>query len=295
MSHVIDLELDLGAEIAVLSDLQRTARVERLLFREQNDEERERLIEILVATRPRAVLLLGDLVFCGSSRRGWAYFDRLTKTFSRSGIELLPILGNHDCWSLGDTASNHFFARFPRLERRRFYTARLGPLGIVALDSNRSWMPRAAWDEQSVFYDRALADFDADPKVRGVLVLVHHPPFTNGIVTGPSTLVSRSFVPSYVRAKKTLLMLSGHAHTYEHFSRDDRHFVVCGGGGGPRHLLRKPGERVFPDLFDGPPLRDFHFLGLRPEADALDVRVTGLAKGAQEARPMDVFRLVWPG
>jgi hypothetical protein len=192
-------------------------------------------------------------------------------------------------------ASGHFFERFPRLEGRRFFSARLGPLGIVALDSNRFWMPRSTWNEQSACYDRALAELDADPNIRGVLVLVHHPPFTNNTVTGPSKLVAASFVPRYLQSQKTLLMLSGHAHTYEHFSQETRHFLVCGGGGGPRHRLRGPAERAFPDLFDGPPLRDFHFLTLRPETDALDVRVTGLAKGAREARPMDAFRLVWPG
>lgn len=285
-----------GGRVAVVSDLQRTALVERLfLLAEQNDAERAGIIAALAEARPDALLLLGDHVFLGASSRAWAFFDRLVEPLRAAGIELLPILGNHDCWSIGARGLRHYFARFPRLEGRRFYTTRLGPLGIVALDSNQFFIPSSEWDEQSLFYDKTLADLDADPDVRGILVLVHHPPFTNGTVTGPSALTERSFVPSFLRSRKALLMLSGHVHAYEHFVREGRHFVICGGGGGPRHRLLPKERQAFRDLFDGPSIRDFHFLTLAPDETGLDVRALGLAKGATRVSPMDRFRLDWPG
>ncbi|MDC0749425.1 metallophosphoesterase family protein [Polyangium mundeleinium] len=285
-----------GGRVAVVSDLQRTALVERLFLRaEQNDAERTGILAALTAARPDATLLLGDHVFLGASSRAWAFFDRLVEPLRAAGVELLPILGNHDCWSIGPRGLRHYFSRFPRLEGSRFYTARLGPLGIVALDSNRIFMPARQWDEQSLFYNKTLARLDADPDVRGILVLVHHPPFTNGTVTGPSALTQRTFVPAFLRSRKAVLMLSGHVHAYEHFVREGRHFVVCGGGGGPRHRLRPKERQMFRDLFDGPSIRHFHFLTLAPDETGLDVRALGLAKGATRVLPMDQFRIDWPG
>ncbi|MDI1443311.1 metallophosphoesterase [Polyangium sp. 6x1] len=284
-----------GGRVAVVSDLQRTALVERLfLLAEQNDAERTGIVTALAASRPEVALLLGDHVFLGGSSRAWAFFDRLVEPLRAANIELLPILGNHDYWSIGPLGLRHYFARFPRLERRRFYTARIGPLGVVALDSNRPFMTARQWDQQSRFYEETLVDFDADPGLRGILVLVHHPPFTNGTVTGPSALTQRAFVPSFLRSRKTVLMLSGHVHAYEHFVREGRHFVVCGGGGGPRHRLLPKARQAFRDLFDGPSIRDFHFLTLAPGYTGLDVRAHGLPKGGTRTSSMDHFRIEWP-
>jgi hypothetical protein len=127
-----------------------------------------------------------------------------------------------------------------------------------------------------------------------VLVLAHHPPWTNGTVTGPSELVERTFVPAFLRARKTLGMFSGHVHAYERFSRQNRHLVVCGGGGGPRHELLPPERRRFHDLFMGRALRDFHFLTFAQAGEGIDVEVVGLQKGATCARPIDRFRMVFP-
>ncbi|MRG94895.1 metallophosphoesterase family protein [Polyangium spumosum] len=294
-SPSLDVPLRERARIAVVSDLQRTALVERVFLRaEENDAERAGIVAALAASRPDVTLLLGDHVFLGASRRAWAFFDRLVEPLRAAGVELLPVLGNHDCWSFGPRGLRHYFARFPRLDGRRFYTARLGPLGVVALDSNRLFMPSQTWAEQIQFYATTMARLDADPGVRGVLVLVHHPPFTNGTVTGPSSLVERSFVPAFLRSRKGIVMLSGHVHAYEHFVRDGRHFVVCGGGGGPRHRLLPKARQVFRDLFDGPSIRDFHFLTLEPTDRGLDVRATGLPKGGARTSPMDHFHVDWP-
>lgn len=283
-----------GATIAVVSDLQTTSFVERMLLREQNEDERVHLIKALEKTRPEVLLLLGDHVFYGASKNDWAYVDNLLARLRETGTEILPILGNHDCWAFGNAALDHYFGRFPKLEQRRFYAARLGSLGVIALDSNKFWMPNSLWHEQTTFYTKTLAELEADADVAGILVLVHHPPWTNGTVSGPSSLVATSFVPEYLRARKTMLMLSGHVHAYEHFLQQGRHFLVCGGGGGPRHHLRPAPHRQFEDLFAGPTLRDFHYLTIKEGDLGLDIEAIGLAKGATETRPMDSFQVPWP-
>ncbi len=141
-----------------------------------------------------------------------------------------------------------------------------------------------------------LAAFDADPSVRGVVVFVHHPPFTNSTVTGDELHVRQAFVPPFAAARKTLAMVAGHVHSYEHFVRGAKTFLVAGGGGGPRaRLARGAARRHADDLFDGPELRHFHFLLCSPGPSGLDVEVVGLEKGASDCAPLARFTLPWAG
>ncbi len=279
-----------GARLAVVGDLQRTGLVE--FWREQNDAERARIVRAIVEEAPALLLTLGDHVFDGGSARDWARFDALLSPVREAKIPVLPIIGNHDCWR-GRGALRHYFARFPHLEGAHWYARKVGPLGLVALDSNRFWMSPERREEQRRWLAGELARFDADRQVRGVLVLVHHPPYTNSTVASPSIAVEFSFVPAFLRAKKTLAMLSGHVHAYEHFAREGRHFLVSGGGGGPRHRLYPPEWQKVPDLFAGPTLRDFHYLRIEPGDEGLTIEARGLAKGAEEFRPLDELFLPW--
>ncbi len=126
---------------------------------------------------------------------------------------------------------------------------------LVFLDSNIDELPAATWEAQRVWYEATLAAYDADAAVRGVLVLLHHPPYTNSTVTSDEEHVQRVIVPPLLHAKKTLGLVSGHVHSYERFERGGKMFLVSGGGGGPRARLAEGGARRHPDdLFQGPPL-----------------------------------------
>jgi Icc-related predicted phosphoesterase len=280
-----------GARIAVVGDLQRTGIVE--FWREQNDAERARVVRAIAQEAPALLITLGDHVFDGGSTWDWARFDALFAPIREAKIPVLPILGNHDCWPRGSGPLRHYFDRFPHLDGARWYTRKVGPLGLVALDSNRFWISSQSWQRQRQWFEGELARLDADDEVRGVLVLVHHPPYTNSRVAAPSIAVEFSFVKAFLRARKTLCMLSGHVHAYEHFTREGRHFLVSGGGGGPRHALLPPHEKIFDDLFAGPSPRDFHFLLLEPGDRGLAIQARGLAKRAEEFRPMDELFLPW--
>jgi hypothetical protein len=163
---------------------------------------------------------------------------------------------------------------------------------LVFLDSNIDELPAAAWEAQRVWYEKTLADFDRDPEVRGVLVLLHHPPYTNSTVTSDEPQVQRTVVPPLLHAKKTLGLVSGHVHNYERFLRDGKMFLVSGGGGGPRAQLAEGSDRRHPDdLFMGPPIRSFHFTVFTVTADGLAAEVMGLPKGGTRVTPMDRFTL----
>jgi 3',5'-cyclic AMP phosphodiesterase CpdA len=278
---------------AAVGDLQRTSLAE--VWRESNDRERDRVIRSIAEDGPDFVALLGDLVFRGSSVAEWARFDTLAAPLREAGIPAVPILGNHEYWVARRRALANFFARFPSLAGRHWHAARYGPLALVALDSNIRFLPPAAWEEQRSWFAGELARADADRQVRGTLVLVHHPPYTNSTVTGDETHVQRAFVPPFAAAEKAIVMLSGHVHSYERFERGGKTYVVAGGGGGPRaRLAAGERRRHADDLFDGPPVRHFHYILSTVTAEGLSFEMKGMDKGGSAFEPLDCFLLPWP-
>ena len=276
---------------AIVGDVQRTSVFE--VWRESNPRERQAICAAAAAEEPDFTVLLGDLVVTGSSAAEWTAFDRLVAPLRRVS-PLLPILGNHEYWMAGSASLANYFARFPALERRRWYSALYGPLGMIFLDSNLVFLRRRAWDEELRWYGEELSRLDADRGVRGILVFVHHPPFTNSRVTADQEHVKTRIVPPMAAARKTLAMFSGHVHSYERFGREGKTFVVSGGGGAPRAPLSSGRRRRHgDDLFDGPARRQFHFLSGELGEGGLSFSVHGLDKGGREVAPIDRFDLPW--
>jgi hypothetical protein len=282
-----------SGRFAVVGDLQRTSRAE--FWRESNPEERRRLVVQISTRGPDFVVGLGDLVFRGSSRRDWEEFDALTAPLRAAGIPVFPVLGNHEYWTRREPALRNALARFPRLAASRWYTETYGPLRLVFLDSNESALGAAAWREEARWLDAELERADAEEAVNGVIVFVHHPPYTNSTVTGDELHVRKAFVPPFAAARKTIAMISGHVHSYEHFVRGGKAFLVAGGGGGPRvRLARGAKRRHVDDVFEGPEVRHFHFLLCTPGLSGLGVEVVGLEKGRDTFFPLAEFTLAWP-
>lgn len=280
-------------EFAVVGDLQPTSGLE--VWRESNQAERRLIVREVARDGPDFVALLGDLVFCGSSDSAWSEFDRLCAPLRSEKVLAMPVLGNHEYWLSKRPALANFFARFPHLQNRHWYAARYGPLGLVFLDSNAHWLPPPRWREQLAWYHRQLAAFDAAPDVKGVLVLLHHPPFTNSRVTSDTVHVQKELVPLFQLAAKTIAMLSGHVHSYERFERGGKTFLVTGGGGGPRAPLAQGSRRRHSDdAFEGPALRLFHYLRMRLRPDGLEVEARSLEKKGDSFETMERFALGWP-
>ncbi len=282
-----------GPTFAAVGDLQRTSTLE--FWRESNDGERERLVREITRVRPGFLVSLGDLVFDGASERHWARLDALTAPLREADIPVLPVLGNHEYWGSDAAALANYFQRFPVLEGRRWYCRMQGPVGLVFVDTNLDVLDDARRREQLAWLDATLSAFEADRSVRGVLLFGHHPPFTNSTVTGDEQDVQEQLVPRVLRFPKVLGYFSGHVHNYERYVRGGKLFVVSGGGGGPRARLATGSQRRHPDdLFQGPPVRDFHFLLFHPGPEGLEVEARGLAKGGEAFTPMDRFTLPWP-
>jgi predicted phosphohydrolase len=281
-----------NVRFAVAGDLQRTASVLEF-WREQNDAEREQVVAAIARAQPDLLVLTGDCVFDGGSDAQWSAFDRLMAPLHATPA--IAAFGNHEYWRSRVSAERQLLSRFPLDGDRHWFSVALGPLRLIVLDSNRSALDERVWASQQGWFKATLQSFDADPAVRGVVVVFHHPPFTNSTVTGDGDIIQRDLVPDFLQARKTLAMLNGHVHSYERFSRGGKLFVVSGGGGGPRAALETGEGRRHPDdLFVGPSLRSFHFAVYRLTALGLEAEVHALAKGSTQWQVVDRFTLPFP-
>jgi Icc-related predicted phosphoesterase len=264
--------------IAVIGDLQETSLLELCIGRESNDAERVLLINEITKQNPAMIVLLGDMVFDGSDVKEWRGFDKLLIPARQSKIPVYPVLGNHEYRGFNSTAENNFRSRFPQLKKSEWYIQKYDSIALVFLNSNRPDMCPVKWDAQQTWYERSMKQLDADSSVKAVITFLHHPAYTNSVVTGDEPDVQLAFVPAYVKSKKGLALISGHAHTYERFRKDGKTFIVSGGGGGPRVGLHD-GIDFHKDLYPGSSPRPFHFLLLNRDSSGINITVKGLLKG----------------
>jgi hypothetical protein len=249
--------------IFIVGDVQRTGFWERVLFREQNDSERNRLMSEIGKEMPSAVIFLGDCVATGGDEKCWEMFDALTATIRGRSIPAFEVVGNHEYAGSQPKGLRLCAARFPLIAHSTWYSVRSGGTAIIVLNSNFSKLSSAETSAQSRWYREAIVSLDADSSVNAIIVCTHHPPYTNSTIVSASADVRREFVPPFLASPKTVLFLSGHAHAYEHFLVQGKNFVVSGGGGGPRQkLVVNPKKRQYDDLYNGPAIRPFHFLRL---------------------------------
>lgn len=288
-----DIPSDSSGSFAIASDTQETLGIEIfLLRRETNQEDSKVLIEDL-AKQPIAFLaMLGDFTGWGSSPSRWSYFDQLMSPLSGAGISVVGTLGNHEYFGNNKRALKNAYARFPQLAKKHWYERKHGQVALLLLDTNDSEYSKKEWNDQMSWVQTRLKELDADPTVKGVLVMAHHPPYTNSKITKDNKALIKSLVPALNSSKKTLAYFAVHAHGYEHFNIQKVHYIVTGGAGGARvnYLTGKKARHL--DLFSqSPEKRPFNYLVLTPEETGIAVSVRGLVKGEKSMNEMDHFFL----
>ena len=260
--------------IVVLGDTQRTTWEEVVfMWREQNEAARLALIQkIATEEHPAFVVHLGDMVESGGSAQNWEYFDRLVSPLTVRKIQILPVLGNHDHWGSEKALRQSIQKRFPVLGANGFYKKEHAGLGLVWLDSN---LHGAAGAQQSAWLDQVLAEFGRNDAVRGVVLFMHHPAYTNGKSRHGEPYVQREVLPRFFAAPKTVALLSGHVHGYERFVVRGREFVVTAGGGGPRVEYELPPEAPYVPAYNTKTdsRRPFNYVVMQPTSTGLDFTV----------------------
>ncbi len=259
----------------LVGDTQSTSRWE--FWRERNDRERKSIIDEIAKYDPAFVIHLGDLTTRGSSEKHWQEFDDMHREFPKKKIPYFPILGNHEFYGNDKKALQNYFERFPHLHQRRWYSFTWNNVAMVMVDSNFSALTKEQIEGQSQWYLNELEKFEKNTEIDFIIVCCHEPPFTNSRVVSPNEKVKVYFADPFLRFQKTRLFFSGHNHSYERFQMGDKHFIVSGGGGGPRHkVIIDPRKRRYQDLFSGPELRFFHFCEIESGNDTLVFKVLRL-------------------
>jgi hypothetical protein len=152
---------------------------------------------------PGLLVLLGDMVFDGSSSEQWAYFDNLMSPVKE--IPVLPVMGNHDYYEgNGVYGLKLIKSRFPHIDNSTWYSRIYGNVALVFLDSNEPRLSKSAWLEQQIWFSETLKELDKDPGIKSVLVFTHHPPYTNSIVTGDEKHIQNAFIKSFMDSEKTV-------------------------------------------------------------------------------------------
>lgn len=259
--------------IVVVGDLQRTVLAEQVyLGRRQNDAVRETLTRAITDERPDVLLLLGDLVADGASDREWRYFDRLMNELRERGTAFHALRGNHD-YSVFDrsTSEANFFRRFTAAQPDRPDLVRFGDVAYVGLDSNFGMIGAVNTAREASAYRQLLTELDGDTSVRAIIVGSHHPPYSNSRLSNTEQVIDL-FAKPFLDARKTVLYLSAHVHSYERFELNGKTFIVSGGGGGPRRVVDVSDTRRWRhDVYRGPSRRPFHYLRMSLSDAAIDV------------------------
>jgi len=284
--------------IAVIGDLQQTGSLARLVRRRENTSaDQIRLLADLNARAGQlaALVVVGDLVYSGRSRRHWQHFDSLVTPIADS-VPVLPAIGNHDypCWFVElcrtDKLSRGMQARFPWLAPGEPYDVAADDVLMLFLDSESRLV------EQSVWLRRQLET--AARRFRAALVFYHRPALSNSIertVQG-NPEVERVILPVLRDAPLPTVAFNGHIHGFEHFLVGTANFVTTAGGGGPR-VAMPSGSRA--DLYSGPQcvqpkgktLRPFNYVLLHRKPEGLTVEVRGFCRGDESVRTLYSFEV----
>lgn len=293
--------------IAVVGDLQMTPWLVRTLRRSEfNEAEQAMLVEDLQerAGELDALIIVGDLVFTPRARRQWARFDRLIGPMA-GRLPVLPAMGNHDynCVFVELCSQRRIPGnvkiRFPWLEPGAAYIVAYGDLGLVFLDSE------TALPEQGEWLRNMLPEIER--RFEAVLIFTHRPPFTDssiGSLAPGHTELQQYIVSALADSPVVPVFISGHVHGYEHLRVDGVHYVVSGGGGGPRRFLLPNRRR---DVYSGRDcrrdeaggaLRPFNYLLIERRTERLNITVRGFCRGDAGIRVVESFDIplpVWAG
>ncbi|MCE9636870.1 MAG: metallophosphoesterase [Planctomycetes bacterium] len=231
------------------------------VWRDDATPGRLAVIARIAELRPDFALNSGDLVAQGADRNDWAQYDRETAPIRDAGVPMFAGLGNHDLAGDESEALRNARARFPSLGRLRSFTLD-EPTGVpgasvrlVVIDTNFRAREDDDAEELTAWLRTTLDAAERDPGVRDVLLVTHHPPFTNAAMHGPSLWVRETALGMAKSHWKVRAIISGHVHSYERF-RDGNagehvDCIVSGGGGAPLVTLNRD-QPAYRDLYDGP-------------------------------------------
>ena len=211
-----------AARIAITGDTgERNAAVEATAKRMQIESERE-------GEPYDALVIVGDMIYPDGDAD--LTDASINEPFARilDDAQLIPVLGNHDIQS-GE--SREIMGQLGR--DSDWYVQEIGPVRLIALDSNR------VGDKRQMAWLRGVLD-EEQPPGTWTIAAMHHPAYSAGD-HGSSMNVRRKWSPLF-EAANVPLVLAGHDHDYQRsMPQNGITYVVSGGGS----KLRETGREDF--------------------------------------------------
>jgi hypothetical protein len=227
------------------------------------------LAQRIAAEHPVAVIMNGDVPYNGSVPNDYAVFKSETKPWRDAGIKVFPSLGNHELVGGEQKGLENWWANFPELKNRRWYSAQLGSrVYAIALDTDSLLLPesdQARWLEKQIDGLPASVDF--------VVFTMHHPPVADvqkhiEVDHNPrdNEIALRNYLSqAAMRSHARFLISAGHIHNYERHVVDQVTYLVSGGGGAVPYYV----ERTPDDLYKSVLFPNFHYVKITLEKDRL--------------------------
>jgi len=245
-----------------------------------NPRVRKYLVDRIAQEKPNALFVSGDLPFRGANQADWNIYRQETSPWDEAKLRVYPTIGNHELVPLESPGLKNYFAQFPWLGERRWYSVQIGSVYLIVLDSNSGksqdafdpGMPQRLWLESQLAHLPAEVNF---------LFFLTHMPLVNDIqsevitdLPSPTAVVLRHYLEDQSqRTHAKFIVVSGHIHNYERFELNGVSYIVSGGGGAKPYPVyaRNPG-----DLYRDPGYPNFNYLVFEvhgKQADATMFRV----------------------
>jgi hypothetical protein len=223
-------------------------------------DARRALVARIAAENPAAVFINGDVPWHGVDADYEVYRSE-TRRWRAQHLRIYPALGNHEFSACQESIClERWWDTFAQLRGRRWYSVAIGDKLVgIALDSDASLLPGS--DQRSWFEDQVAS---LDPKVRVVLIVMHHPPVadvqTSGL-TDHNPRPNEQSLAAYLRTAAAgtaarFVVSAGHIHNYERFEQDGVVYLVSGGGGAFPYEV----QRTASDLYQNADFPNYHYV-----------------------------------
>jgi hypothetical protein len=233
---------------------------------------RKWLAQRVAEEKPDLLLLTGDMPFHGSDLADWKVYSQETAAWTEEHLRIYPTIGNHE--GLPDPAKGiaNYFAAYPQVASRSYYSVQLGNVYLITMDSSTfmgaGW-PQHRWLQAQLAHIPQSADF---------VFLLFHVPLVADLQTAfmlgipdPSTLRLRHELEACAaRSRAKFVVFNGHIHNYERFDVNGIMHVISGGGGARPYPIFIRGDQ---DLYRAGTYPNFNYVVITLEGKHADAKM----------------------
>jgi hypothetical protein len=246
-----------------------------------NPQARRLLVEKVASEHPDALELTGDVAYAGKNPADYDEFRAETASWRSANLRVYPVLGNHELVG-GPESLKNWWAAFPELNNRRWYSVQLGRrVYLINLDSNSDLVedsPQMLWLQDQITHLPKSVEF--------VFIGLHHPPVADKQTLTevdhnprPNEITLRSYLSKIApQSRAQFIVASGHIHNYERLLVDTVTYLVSGGGGAHPYQV----ERGPADQYQTSDAINFHYILFHIDGKHLQATMYRLADPAAQ-------------